>query len=135
VDLESGVIHVAHGKGDKARTVPVLGDLAIEALRDLHQMLPEARFVFPSLRRGDHPNDWPITGDTVWRIVKETSEHSGVDFKPHDARRTVITGILDNGGTVKEAQAVAGHAAASTTMVYAQAADAKALRDKLKTGY
>lgn len=135
VDLEGGVIHIAHGKGDKERTVPILGEIAIEALQKLRADLPDSEWVFPQIRRGDHPQNEPLSGNAVWSVVKATGERSGIEFSPHDARRTVITGIIENGGTVRDAQAVAGHAAASTTMVYAQAADAKTLREKLKVGY
>jgi integrase len=115
--------------------MPILGDSALEALRALRQALPDSPYVFPSLRRGDHPTGRPITGEVVYRVVRQTSERCGIDFKPHDARRTVITGIIDNGGSVKDAQAVAGHSDGSTTMKYAQATDAKKLRERLKLGY
>lgn len=135
LDLREGLVYVARGKGQKERTVPILGQMAIDALDELRVDLYGHKYAFPSMRRGDHPTPRPITGHVVYQVIQRTSILSGVEFRPHDARRTVLTGIIANGGSVRDAQAVAGHTNAATTMRYAQAEDAKDLRKKLKTGY
>lgn len=53
----------------------------------------------------------------------------GVEFAPHDLRRTFITGAL---ATV---QAAAGRARGVTTPRYAQAVDARRARRELKLRY
>lgn len=96
VDFENGVLYVRHGKGDKARDVPLAGDYALDALRAWQRMQPDGNdWVFCSVNKGGNAgNDRPITGMDVYRIWAKTSEHAGIDCKPHDARRTFITEAL-----------------------------------------
>jgi integrase len=143
IDLERGTLTVRAGKGGKERTVPIIGDSAVNDIQRWRDTMtstaPDNPYVFPALLKGGKfatgDKMRPIKGDAVWRVVRETSKKCGVEFKPHDARRTLITGILDAGGAVHDAQAVAGHADGSTTLLYAQSRNAADLRDKLKLAY
>ncbi|MCD4685054.1 MAG: tyrosine-type recombinase/integrase, partial [Anaerolineae bacterium] len=66
---------------------------------------------------------------SVYRVVKATEKRAGIEhFSPHDARRTLITELLANGTPLADAQAQAGHSQGSTTLRYAQAADARRRR-------
>ena len=137
IDFENGVITVVHGKGDKRREVPLAGDFALDALRAWQMCQPDAReFVFCPMERGDHVGkDKPIRGTDVYRIVKATEKLSGVEFKPHDLRRTFITEALATGTPLATVQAAAGHARGETTLRYAQAVDARTARKALKLRY
>jgi integrase len=87
VDTHEGMIHVKHGKGDKARTVPIYGEVALRALVAWWASLPVGRvYVFTRLWRGDALGpDEPITVGGLYYVVRETTRRSGVEFRPHDA--------------------------------------------------
>jgi integrase/recombinase XerD len=133
IDLEEGVIYVRHGKGDKARDVAVYGDDAIDALIDWKAAQRQKRtFVFCTVNKGDNlGSDEPMTPTSIYRVVKQTEQRAEIDhFSPHDARRTLITELLASGTPLADAQAQAGHSQGSTTLRYAQAADARRRREQ-----
>lgn len=137
IDFENGVITVRHGKGDKYREVPVAGDFALQALEEWFARLPEGRdYIFCPMERGDKiGGDRPLTGTDVYRIVKATELKSGIEFKPHDCRRTFITESISSGVPMHEVQANAGHARGETTLRYAQTTSARERRKNLKLRY
>jgi integrase len=136
VDFENGVVTVRHGKGDKARDVPLAGDFALEALQAWQACQMERTYVFCPVVKGDKlGKDKPISGTDVYRIVKATEALSGIAFKPHDLRRTFITEALATGTPLATVQAAAGHARGETTLRYAQAVDARRARRELKLRY
>ena len=77
VDLAEGVLIVRHGKGDKAREVPLMGDFALHALEAwkaaLWQAAGERQFVFCPLRKSRHllGEDRPMPGAADSRPVIE----------------------------------------------------------------
>jgi integrase len=135
VDLTDGTITIRHGKGDKERIATIAGDAAIEALRAWRSANPGA-YVFPAAwKDGRMRADQPMGADAVYRIVRQTEQRTGVPFRPHDARRTLITEALATGTPLKDAQAQAGHAQPSTTLNYAQAVDARERRTRMHLRY
>ncbi len=137
IDFENRVISVRHGKGDKAREVAVVGEYALEALRAwLERQGDRRKYVFCSVGKGGQLGaDRPITGTDVYRVVKATEEKSGVAFRPHDLRRTFITEALAMGTPLADVQAQAGHAQASTTLLYAQPVNAKERLSRMRVRY
>lgn len=132
IDLQNGVIKIRHGKGNKEREAAIAGEMAIEALDRWRQRAGLGRsYVFcPVLKAGTLGHDKPITAYSIYLTVKETEQRTGVKFSPHDARRTFITEALSTGAALAEVQAQAGHAQASTTMIYAKASDAISRRQR-----
>lgn len=137
IDFENGILHIRHGKGDKARDVPLAGDYALDALRGWQLAQDSGReFVFCPLERGDHlGKDKAISGTDVYRIWAATGSAAGVESKPHDARRTFITEALATGTPIATVQAAAGHSRGETTLRYAQAVDARRARKEFKLRY
>jgi|HigsolmetaAR202D_1030399.scaffolds.fasta_scaffold04580_1 integrase/recombinase XerD len=137
VDFENGVLHVRHGKGDKARDVPLAGDYALDALRRWQLLQPSGyEWVFTPVERGGKVGrDRPLTGTDVYRIWNATAGAAGVESKPHDARRTFITEALATGTPLATVQAAAGHQQGETTLRYAQAVDARRARKELRLRY
>lgn len=105
VDLDSGewVIPASDAKNGVAHSVP-LNQQAVETLNTLRKWQQErldtinagrkkkkkeakkfSEWVFPSPRGDDSPFDWEQ------KITKHLRDASGVDFRPHDLRRTVGT--------------------------------------------
>jgi integrase len=141
-DLDAGIITVRHGKGDKEREAAIVGNSGIEAVQDWKTAQTAANggiervYAFSEIRKGGHLQaDKPMTADAIWRIVKKTGEMIDVDFAPHDARRTLATDALASGTPVSDMQAQLGHSQATTTLRYAQKADAKVRRARMKIGY
>lgn len=134
LDLADATITIRHGKGDKERVASIAGEAAIAALQTWRQT-NAGEYVFPAAwKNGRMRGDEPMTADAVYRIVKQTEQLTGVEFRPHDARRTMITEALATGTPLADVQAQAGHANASTTLLYAQAVDARNREFRLRYG-
>lgn len=138
IDLERGVIHIRHGKGDKAREAAVMGTLALEALA-LWRIAQGSGFqyVFTRvLKDGSCRTDTPLTTQAVQDVVTEAARLAELaTVRPHDLRRTLITEMLSTGSPVQDAQAQAGHARGDTTLHYAQAASAEQRRTNARLRY
>lgn len=143
VDLCGCSIQVRIGKGGKSRTVAIADatDGTCQVLRRWKALQDDSgvdgfAYVFPRLTRGKSPgfaSDKPMAGNTVMTVVNASADRANIGhISPHDLRRTHITLALDNGATVADMQAQAGHAKAETTMLYAQAADAKARKARIE---
>ena len=139
VDFENGVIHIASGKGDKARDVAVYGQTALDALKRWQIEQPSGyAFVFTRFagRAGRFGPDKPMTAQAIYNIFTLTGERSGVGkTAPHDARRTLLTELLATGTPLQDVQAQAGHARGDTTLAYAQAVDARQRRKQGRVRY
>jgi integrase len=139
IDLQEGVIHVRHGKGDVARDAALAGDYALEALSAWHtrgQGSESRGYVFCSVAKGGKlGSDAPMTSQAVYNVVKTTEQRADVPFSPHDARRTFITEALATGAALADVQAQAGHKQESTTLRYAKPVDARHRRQKLRLRY
>ena len=137
IDLDSGLITVQHGKGDKARTVPMLSETQRECLRDWYDVTQGRTYVFCGMRKGDRLEaDKPMSTNAIWNVVKATGEIIGIDnLAPHDARRTLLTNALQSGANVADAQFIAGHSNPQTTLGYAVVKDAKEVAGRVKLNY
>ncbi|PJF21327.1 MAG: hypothetical protein CUN56_11655 [Phototrophicales bacterium] len=145
LELDTGIIRVRHGKGDKFREVSIITgqeDTAVHALRAYQAALHAAtnqnrEFVFCSIRKGDKPGkDKPVNVRAINQIVEHTAQQCGVTFTPHDARRTLGTDLLAQSFPVPDVQAQLGHSHASTTIQnYAMPAQARQRRKRFKTSY
>ena len=136
IDLDEGVILIRHGKGDKERDAAILGDDAINALSAWRERCAGRTYVFCAINKGDNLlGDTPISGEAVRLVTKRTEQVSGIIFRPHDARRTLITEIIISGGNVRDAQMQAGHADEATTLKYVQKADARTRKGRIRLRY
>jgi integrase len=135
VNFDRGVLTVRHGKGDKAREIPV-PDGTLERLREWQMAQPSAYVhLFTPLKRNGQPGqDRPLTGTDIYRTWVKYAQALDLTSKPHDARRTLITEVIRRADT-RSAQAIAGHARAETTLGYAQGVGVDELRKKLKLSY
>lgn len=145
IDFEAGIIRVRHGKGDKAREVAMVAGNDDAAKTNLSQWHGIQRansdqpreFVFCGLRKGGRlRKDRPMHVRAVNQIVDQTAVMAGVEFTPHDARRTLGTDLLASNHPLSDVQAQLGHKHASTTLQhYAMPADARKRRGRFKTSY
>ncbi len=140
INLETGVIHIRHGKGDKERDASIVGEFAIEALSHWQQ-LQAARsgqrdIVFCAVAKGDKMGaDKPLNLRAINQIIDATGDRAGVALTPHMFRRTWITEWLATGGSLRDAQMQAGHSNESTTLLYAIAGAAESRRKQARFRY
>jgi integrase/recombinase XerD len=129
VDLNQGALSVAHGKGDKARVVP----LGAEAAHWINQYVRRAR---PTLQNGksDHALFLTIRGSGMtrqmfWKLVEKYARIATIHapISPHVLRHAFATHLLNHGADLRAVQLLLGHADISTTQIYTHVA-----RERLK---
>jgi integrase/recombinase XerC len=65
-----------------------------------------------------------LCGDSIWRVVRKLGKLAGSSvrldgrIRPHGVRHATITAVLNEGGSLVEAQAFAGHSNPATTTRY-----------------
>lgn len=132
IDLEAGMLAVRHGKGGKARTIPFAGQKAVDLLQAWRACIPGYAHVFVAVTKAGKNigPDAPISTETVRRVCLASG-----DFRPHDARRTLLTNLLTSGTPLPDAQFIAGHARGDTTMQYAIIKDAQDVKGRVRLNY
>lgn len=137
IDFKQEHIQVVGGKGklaDESQYVPFLGAIErhLTAWRDelIKAGGADRVYVFPRFRRGEFigKEDRPISADGLYGLFYK-------DFAPHDARRTLISSLLDAGTYIGDVRVIARHASESTTLRYAKAHDTKVIKARAKLDY
>ncbi|MEZ4670669.1 MAG: site-specific integrase [Anaerolineae bacterium] len=131
IDFEQEHIAVVGGKGrqrNEVQYVPFLGGIA-RHLQAWKAHMTDRVYVFPRVLKGGHLGlDAPITPDGLYKQFE-------VDFAPHDARRTLISDLIESGTYIGDVKQIARHASESTTLRYAKANDIKIVKKRAKLGY
>ncbi len=113
------VVRVEHGKGDKARVVPV-GSIARRALKSWlsrraeHATPTQQQAVFIS-QRGQR-----ISPRSVQSRLRYWSQRQGMrqSLHPHMLRHSFASHVLQSSGDLRSLQEMLGHANIATTQVY-----------------
>lgn len=128
IDSARGLIHVRHGKGERARYV-TLGPALLEALRNYWRAnRPPRPYLFP----GPDPRV-PIEPRSVRAALAAAAVTSGLERKkvtPHVLRHTFATHLHELGTDLRTIQALLGHASAQTTSRYISVSRATVARAK-----
>lgn len=119
IDLDSGVVHVLHGKGDKRRTL-ALDASSCEVVRswmvrrERISCLKNTSPVFCSLRGR------PLRPSSVHRNLCMLAQRAGIEKRvhPHGLRHTFATELVAEGVPLDVISQALGHARISTTAVY-----------------
>lgn len=122
-DVEAQTLVLARD-GPRKRSVP----LTNRAAKALHVYVSDGRV--KSLRRVDEPAVFlnhrgnRLTRQGFWLIVKAYARRAGIEatITPHTLRHSFATHQLQGAGTVREVQAILGHASLATTRVYEELA-------------
>lgn len=119
-DQRSGALHVAHGKGDKSRTLYIAQTGQQAMWRYLAQREEPARdaplFVTTA--------DTKLDRNAVLHMVRRAGERVGVSgAHPHRFRHTFAIEFLRNGGNPLELQRLLGHEQMSTIQIYVELAE------------
>lgn len=123
-DLDHGEreLRVAHGKGDKARVVPLTRAAWLEVMAYVKRARPALV--------GDHPDSGRalflspfgrrMCVETVCRVMHAYVAEAGLGKRvtPHTLRRSFATHLLKAGVNLRAIQLLLGHAKLTTTAVY-----------------
>lgn len=112
-----------HEKGGKLHQVPA--HHAVEQYLDLYLKAAGIQAgrrtpLFRTLNRSGQLTAKAMTRNDMFRMVKRRARAAGIPAETccHTFRATGITAYLDNGGTIENAQAIAGHESPRTTKLY-----------------
>jgi integrase/recombinase XerD len=116
IDSKNMLIHIQSGKGKRDRQI-MLDMVVLKCLRDYFTEYRPIEYLF------NGQNDSPkYSVSSIQQFVKDYASKAGVKKKvhPHIFRHQFITGVLENGGDIHDAQILAGHSDPKTTAnVYA----------------
>lgn len=114
IDSSRMLVHVAHGKRDKARLVP-LSQVLLGKLRTYWRAERPRTWLFP----GRNP-DKPIAVETIHEACRRARAVAGLRKRvtPHVLRHCYATHMLEAGVDIRTVQALLGHASLSSTIIY-----------------
>jgi integrase len=118
-----GRLRVRVGKGRKERELYLANGSLAAVRRWLEVRGNQAGALFVRIGKGDRLTSERLTTQAARYILADRGVGAGVTLRPHDARRTFITALLDNGVDVLTVQRLAGHANPATTSRYDRRGD------------
>lgn len=119
VNLETGVLTVVHGKGNKARTLAIHNGALAAVKAWVSVRGTEAGPLFVAVNKSGKLGRGRLSAQTVYSALARLAKAAGVaEFSPHDLRRTFAGDSLDAGVDIATLQHIMGHASATTTAHY-----------------
>ena len=114
VDSQRMLIHARHGKGAKARYVP-LTETLLEQLRHYFRQIRPTSWLFPGGNR-----DRPLSHKSVQLLCNKAARSAGLtkQVSPHTFRHSFATHHLEAGTDLRTIQAMLGHSHLKSTAVY-----------------
>lgn len=120
IDLQSRVLHVRHGKGNKERLLPI-GRGALAALKDYlalrRSMLrgPDQGALFLCARNGR----WQQKAATyLFSVLGKSSALKGKRLHAHLLRHSAAVHMLQNGADIRHIREFLGHESLDSTKIY-----------------
>lgn len=118
LDPSDGVLRVRIGKGRKQRQT-YLDDGALAAVQSWLAVrgLEPGSLLCP-VGKGGSITIRPMSDQAIYHRLQRIGERAGVEFSPHDLRRTFCSDVIDATGDLRAAQELLGHASPNTTARY-----------------
>ena len=124
------------GKGNKVRTIPLhdAAKLAIDAWVTAAGITDQDAPLLPTIHNPDRVTTTPATGARLYDACRRYCAATGIEFRPHDLRRTFAVLAKRGGADYEEIRQALGHASITTTEVYLRAPLSleKAASDKIE---
>lgn len=122
IDLEAGAILVQHGKGNKARAVPLHPE-AVEVLRAWIAARGGGGGPLFVNTNGDGKGKRPggrLSDQVIYELVKRRAKRAGLErsISLHDWRRTLAGDLLDAGIDLPTVAGIMGHSSVEVTARY-----------------
>ena len=122
INMEQGLLIVAHGKGRKDRFIPI-GERAIQWIE---KYITDSRPLFArssddnTLFIGDYGKALSVSsiGQCMHKIIKQAD--MGKAGSCHIFRHSMATHMLENGADIRYIQQMLGHAKLTSTQIYTQ---------------
>ncbi len=122
LDRTEREIRVRHGKGDKARIVPLTRSAFHQLTHYVELGRPGLVTTHPDSQQALFLSGWGqrIKTTGVWRALKQLAAEAGLkkNLSPHTMRRTFATHLLKGGASIRHIQLLLGHASLNVTAVY-----------------
>ena len=128
IDAQAGLIHVRHGKGDKARSVRLSRKVLTMLREHWCEHRPPGPLLFPAQRlaspgvvdRRRRWSDHAVSRDTLSDRFRTVRVRAGMrrQVTLHDIRRAHATHLLEAGVDLRIIQVLLGHARPETTARY-----------------
>ena len=114
IDSARMLVHIADGKGQKARLVP-LSQVLLGELRAYWRARRPRPWLFPGQKAGR-----PITAHALGSACRRAAQAAGLKkhVTVHTLRHSFATHLLEAGTDIRTVQALLGHASISTTSRY-----------------
>lgn len=116
---DTGALVVQHGKGNRARVcyAPAGARAALDVWLAVRGEGPGPLLL--AVNKGGRVLATGISPSAIYQRFDDLAGRAGIQrFSPHDARRTFVSTLLDNGGDLASVQRLAGHASPTTTAGY-----------------
>ena len=130
IDSGRGVVRVRHGKGDKAREVPICPAM-VQRLRAFWKHHKNPDWLFPGVGRGwkqsgisqaeaMHRSKKPMSSSAVQMAMRIIRKSSGIQkhFTVHTLRHSFATHLLEDGVSIRQVSRYLGHSELKSTLVY-----------------
>jgi len=117
-----------HEKGGKLHQVPAHhnAEAYLDAYLKAAGIIAQKKSpLFRTIDRTRQLTDRPMDPNDALRMIKRRARNAGIEtaIGCHSFRATGITAYLENGGTIENAQAIAGHESPRTTKLYDRTSD------------
>jgi integrase/recombinase XerD len=122
IDSERGVLRIRHGKGGKAREVPLCPTLLGQLRSYWRWRRPTGRRMFPGRCGREH-----LTRAAVSKAMTKARLRAGIDkhVTPHALRHSYASHLIEAGVDLRTVQLLLGHASIRTTTIYVHVSQAK----------
>lgn len=129
IDLETGVLTVASGKGGRSRAIPLHPTLALELGRTQN---PQPGDPVLTNRSGKG-----LSATSLCHLFNRVLPRAGVETHAHALRHSFATELLRSGAPLPDIQALLGHRDLDTTSIYLRVAPEhlRAAVDMLPAGW
>jgi site-specific recombinase XerD len=107
------------GKRNKERKVPLMRDVIAPLDRWIAMLGTRRGPIFRPVDKHGHIGSGAMSPRAIGYVVDRTRKMTGLTpLSTHDFRRTFIGDFIDAGGDLAQAQQIAGHTSATTTVQY-----------------